>query len=80
MREAEQKKKEERRQELEMVRIRQAADEIFRRNEEEKHQRRREDAVGLKNFHQEQVVGGWSTLTKLIYCRLLIKCKDLIST
>jgi hypothetical protein len=32
--EAEQKKKEERRQELEMVRIRQAADEIFRRNEE----------------------------------------------
>lgn len=55
MREAEQKKKEERRQELEMVRIRQAADEIFRRNEEEKHQRRREDAVGLKNFHQEQV-------------------------
>lgn len=58
MREAEQKKKEDRRQELEMVRIRQAADEIFRRNEEEKHQRRREDAVGLKNFHQEQVVGG----------------------
>ncbi|XP_062566128.1 cilia- and flagella- associated protein 210-like [Saccostrea cucullata] len=55
MREAEQKKKEERRQELEMVRIRQAADEIFRRNEEEKHMRRREDAVGLKHFHQEQV-------------------------
>lgn len=71
MKEAEQKKKEERRQELEMVRIRQAADEIFCRNEEEKHQRRREDAADLKNFHREQVVGGWSMPTKLIYCNIL---------
>ncbi|KAK3104153.1 hypothetical protein FSP39_024871 [Pinctada imbricata] len=54
MKEAEQKKKEERRQELETIRIRQAADEIFRRNEEEKRVRRRDDASELKDFHAKQ--------------------------
>ncbi|XP_052817279.1 cilia- and flagella- associated protein 210-like [Mya arenaria] len=54
MREGEQKKKEERRQELETIRIRQAADEIFRRNEEEKRTRRFDEARGLARFHLDQ--------------------------
>jgi len=56
MKEAEQKKKEERRQELETIRIRQAADEIFRRNEEEKQTRRFDEARGLAKFHIDQLV------------------------
>lgn len=54
LKEAEDKKKELRRQELETIRIRQAADEIFRRNEEEKRVRKREDNENLKNFHFDQ--------------------------
>lgn len=54
MKEAEQKKKEARRQELEDIRIKQAADEIFRRNEEEKVVRRHEEAKHLKDFHSQQ--------------------------
>ncbi|KAH3715195.1 cilia- and flagella- associated protein 210-like [Dreissena polymorpha] len=54
MKEAEQKKKEERRQELETIRIRQAADEIFRRNEEEKRTRKFEDSRHLAGFHLDQ--------------------------
>lgn len=54
-----------------MVRIRQAADEIFRRNEEEKRQRKREDAVDLKNFHGDQIVGFRFQSTAL--CWLLLR-------
>ncbi|VDI02158.1 Hypothetical predicted protein [Mytilus galloprovincialis] len=54
LKEAEDRKKELRRQELETIRIRQAADEIFRRNEEEKRVRKREDNETLKNFHFDQ--------------------------
>ncbi|OWF35640.1 coiled-coil domain-containing protein 173-like [Mizuhopecten yessoensis] len=54
MKEAEQKKKDERRQELETVRIRKAADEIFERNEEEKRMRKRDETTGLKNFQRTQ--------------------------
>ncbi|XP_060066979.1 cilia- and flagella- associated protein 210-like [Ylistrum balloti] len=54
MKEAEQKKKDERRQELETIRIRKAADEIFERNEEEKRVRKREEAMGLKDFQRVQ--------------------------
>jgi len=54
MKEGEQKKKEERRQELETIRIRQAADEIFRRNEEEKRNRRFENNRDLARFHLTQ--------------------------
>ena len=56
IKEQEDKKKEQRRQELETIRIRQAADEIFRRNEEEKFVRKREDAEKLKEFHSDQLV------------------------
>lgn len=56
MREAEQKQKEERRQELETIRIRQAADEIFRRNEEEKRTRKFDENRGLARFHLDQTV------------------------
>ena len=56
MKEAEQKKKEERRQELETIRIRQAADEIFRRNEEEKQTRKRGDNKNLSHFLLDQAV------------------------
>lgn len=55
MKEGEQKKKEERRQELETIRIRQAADEIFRRNEEEKRTRKFQDNRGLAQFHLNQL-------------------------
>ncbi|WAQ94164.1 CC173-like protein [Mya arenaria] len=41
-------------QELETIRIRQAADEIFRRNEEEKRTRRFDEARGLARFHLDQ--------------------------
>ena len=56
MREAEQKKKEERRQELETIRIRQAADEIFRRNEEEKQTRKRGENRDVSGFLINQAV------------------------
>ena len=56
MKEAEQKKKEERRQELETIRIRQAADEIFRRNEEEKQTRKRDENKKLSGFLIDQAV------------------------
>lgn len=56
MKEAEQKQKEERRQELETIRIRQAADEIFRRNEEEKRTRKFEENRHLAGFHLSQAV------------------------
>ena len=56
MLESEQKRKEERRQELETIRIRQAADEIFRRNEEEKRNRKFENNRDLARFHLTQAV------------------------
>jgi len=56
MKEAEVKLKEERRQELETIRIRQAADEIFRRNEEEKWSRKFDENKELAGFHLSQVV------------------------
>ena len=56
IKEQEDKKKELRRQELETIRIRQAADEIFRRNEEEKFVRKRDEAENLKDFHSDQLV------------------------
>lgn len=54
MKEAEQKIKDERRGELETIRIRQAADEIFRRNEEEKQARKRAENKGLSGFLLDQ--------------------------
>ena len=56
MKEGELKKKEERRQELETIRIRQAADEIFRRNEEEKQTRKFGENRNLAGFHLSQAV------------------------
>ena len=58
MAESEQKRKEERRQELETIRIRQAADEIFRRNEEEKVSRKFDANRDLARFHLTQGVSG----------------------
>lgn len=54
MREAEQKLKEERRRELETIRIRQAADEIFRRNEEEKRTRKFDENRHVSQFLLDQ--------------------------
>lgn len=54
MQEAEQRKKEERRMELETIRIRQAADEIFHRNEDEKHARKYDETRNLAKFHLSQ--------------------------
>ena len=56
MKEGEQKKKEERRQELETIRIRQAADEIFRRNEEEKQTRKKAENRDVSKFLLDQAV------------------------
>ena len=60
MKEGEQKKKEERRQELETIRIRQAADEIFRRNEEEKQTRKKTEAKDVSQFLLDQAVSNCS--------------------
>lgn len=67
MKEADQKKKEERRQELETIRIRQAADEIFRRNEEEKQSRKRAENKDLSHFLLDQAVSFTQLLTSRLF-------------
>lgn len=66
MKEAEQKQKEERRQELETIRIRQAADEIFRRNEEEKRTRKFDENRNLSKFLLDQAVSSHQLYVKTV--------------
>lgn len=73
MKEAEQKHKEERRQELETIRIRQAADEIFRRNEEEKRSRKFDENRHLSKFLVDQAVSTDFMLLKGIFCETTCK-------
>ncbi|XP_076461037.1 cilia- and flagella- associated protein 210-like [Babylonia areolata] len=55
LQEAEEKKKVARREELEQVQLRKAADEVFRRNEMEKNERRSEDNQQLTHFRFAQM-------------------------
>ena len=56
MQESENKKKVARREELEQIQLRRAADEVFRRNELEKDERRYEDNQLRKEFLFAQMV------------------------
>lgn len=56
LKDREEKLKRTKREELEMLEMRRAADELFRQNEYEKQTRRRQEADGLKNFHVDQYV------------------------
>lgn len=56
LKDREEKLKREKHEELEMLEMRRAADELFRQNEHEKEIRRRQEADRLKNFHVDQYV------------------------
>ena len=62
MQESENKKKMARREELEQIQLRRAADEVFRRNELEKDERRYEDNQLRKEFLFAQMVSYIQTL------------------
>lgn len=58
LREKEEKEAEERAREIELLRIRQEADNLFQRNEDEKKKRRKNEALHLQGFHCDQAVSG----------------------
>lgn len=65
MKEKEERLKYEKQEELELLQIRHAADELFRQNEAEKAAQRRENAEVLRNFLVDQYV---SALSHIMPC------------